>query len=374
MAPELRICYLTFDSLSEGVGQSQILPLIKGLADKNYKVTLITFEKNQDVDLLAQLSELNIKWISLPFGTHGIKGVPLRLLRMTKNIPKADIYHCRSDLPVAALALKGRRPFLWDVRSLWYEQKLIVDGRAPSGIVYKIARLLERFAAVNAAAVNVLASPLLSELENRNDCVLEVTSAIPTCVDLEKFSLNTSLPKVKKILLSGTLNNFYDMATTINVVRAFQKNGFRVEWARGRESNRTEKLDDFVEIIELEHSQMPTIISNASYGIAICRTDCPQVLKGVMPTKIAEFLAVGRPVIISQGMGDLDELISKSRTGLIVREDMKWNDLVYSAIELLEDKDISYRCRKLAEEHFSMSRAIKKYEVIYKKIHENSIR
>ena len=39
------ISYLTTDSLEEGVGSSQILPLVVKLAERGLKVNLLTFEK-----------------------------------------------------------------------------------------------------------------------------------------------------------------------------------------------------------------------------------------------------------------------------------------------------------------------------------------
>jgi len=115
---------------------------------------------------------------------------------------------------------------------------------------------------------------------------------------------------------------------------------------------------------------MPEEIKNASFGIAICRDDAGDVLKGVMPTKISEFLAVGRPVIISAGMGDLDHLIISSNTGIVVSQSSSREEFLRKVMELLGDPDLSNRCRTLAESHFSMGKAIKSYEEIYMKLHE----
>jgi glycosyltransferase involved in cell wall biosynthesis len=106
---------------------------------------------------------------------------------------------------------------------------------------------------------------------------------------------------------------------------------------------------------------MPSKIAECSLGLAICRTDCSEVLKGVMPTKVAEFLSVGRPVIVSQGMGDLDNLIRNSNTGIVITEEMSINEIVENTLNLLKDPELSTRCRELAENHFSMEEAVLKY-------------
>ena len=367
MSRSIRICYLTFDSLSEGVGQSQIVPLIKGLAELGFKVTVMSFEKKKNPQLSSELLSSNVTWLSFPFGRSGIRGIPSRIATMVINLPKADVYHCRSDLPVLAMAIRRKRPFLWDVRSLWYEQKVIVDKKAGSKWTTFVLRKLELFAAKNASAVNVLAEPLLEVLLKRNQVLPKIRTVVPTSVDLEKFKLESN-DSPRTILLSGTLNNFYDLETTKKIIREFHNQGFVVEWARGSESHTDDLGESFVRTSILVHNEMPEKIASSSLGIAICRTDCVDILKGVMPTKVAEFFAVGRPVIVSKGMGDLDRLITKWRTGIVIEDGMSEKEIVMKAKQLLLDEELSSRCRRLAEEHFSMNKGIRRYESSYSEI------
>jgi glycosyltransferase involved in cell wall biosynthesis len=113
---------------------------------------------------------------------------------------------------------------------------------------------------------------------------------------------------------------------------------------------------------------MPAQIALASVGVAICRDDVGISLNGVMPTKVAEFLAIGRPVIISRGMGDLDQFITTYRAGVLVDRRTSRRDLIAAIEELLGDPDTPRRCRKLAEEKFSMDKAIRGYLETYKVI------
>jgi glycosyltransferase involved in cell wall biosynthesis len=363
-----QVCYLTFDSLSEGVGQSQIVPLVMGLAKTGCRVKVISFEKRNNPELASELLDAGIDWISLPFGKPGIRGIPKRIFLMAINVPKADVYHCRSDLPVLVMALRRKRPFLWDVRSLWYEQKLIIDNKSKSSFIAFVLKKLECYAAKNASAVNVLAEPLLEVLEERNGVIPTIRTVIPTSVDLEKFKLQSSFQDQRMILLSGTLNNFYDIDTSIKILKEFYIQGFSIQWARGHESKRHILGESFIRTLVLSHKEMPKKIAASSFGIAICRTDCVDVLKGVMPTKVAEFLAMGRPVIVSRGMGDLDSLITQSRTGIVIKSGMSEKEIVSKSKELLLDTELSQRCRKLAESHFSMAQATLKYKVVYEEI------
>ena len=113
-------------------------------------------------------------------------------------------------------------------------------------------------------------------------------------------------------------------------------------------------------------SEMQSEIESASFGLALCKQDIGDSLKGVMPTKVAEFLSVGRPVIVSKGVGDLEELLLSTRTGIIIGEDMTL--AVKELLDLLNDSDTPIRCRALAEKHFSMVMAIDKYDLVFRKL------
>ena len=58
------VTYLSVDSIQEGVGSSQITPLILGLAEKGKAVCLITFEKIvPSKELVEMFSRAGVIWI-----------------------------------------------------------------------------------------------------------------------------------------------------------------------------------------------------------------------------------------------------------------------------------------------------------------------
>jgi hypothetical protein len=85
-----------------------------------------------------------------------------------------------------------------------------------------------------------------------------------------------------------------------------------------------------------------------------------------MPTKIAEFLSVGRPVVVSEGIGDLEDLLLSTNTGVILKDD--YSKAVSDLNLLLNDAETSVRCRNLAVSHFDMSTAIVKYDSMFTKM------
>ena len=120
------------------------------------------------------------------------------------------------------------------------------------------------------------------------------------------------------------------------------------------------------EIKILRQSEMLSEIQTSSFGIALCKLDIGESLTGVMPTKVAEFLAVGRPVVVSKGIGDLDELLISTKTGVVIDGDLDM--AIDDLLTLLDDGETPFRCRALAEHHFNMSKAIENYDLIFREM------
>ena len=209
----MKICYVTIDSLIEGVGRSQIVPHLELLAELGQEVVVVSLEKREDDDMLQRLQANNISWISLDFGNQGILEGVFRFFRLAKSLPNADVYHARSDVPALAMILKRRKPFLWDVRSLWVEQK---SDSQPKKKILKILKyfwiFIERLISSQASALNVLAHSLVPILEKRCKRLPQIKTVIPTTVNLEKFEFSPKIMNRRRILLSGTFNNFYDIS------------------------------------------------------------------------------------------------------------------------------------------------------------------
>ena len=63
------VTYITIDSLAEGVGSSQITPLLSRLSGEGLKISLISFEKIAPTNELVQyFQSLGVEWKSYPFG------------------------------------------------------------------------------------------------------------------------------------------------------------------------------------------------------------------------------------------------------------------------------------------------------------------
>jgi glycosyltransferase involved in cell wall biosynthesis len=89
------------------------------------------------------------------------------------------------------------------------------------------------------------------------------------------------------------------------------------------------------------------------------------------PTKFAEALACGMPVIINSGIGDTAEVIKKERVGVVI-EDFSENGYRKGIAELTrllqEGEVLRERCRDTARKYFLLEDGAGKYLQIYKDI------
>lgn len=368
------VVYVSHDALTEGIGMSQIRPLVKGLADKGWNVTLISMEKRQpSQEIRSELSQANVNWIPLSFGERGFIHGILRVLKLIRILPNADVYHCRGDLASLSVVSRFKRNYLWDVRGLWGEQKMVIGSAPDNALFRKIFIGIEKLVASRASAVTTLANALFPILEKRTGSLPTRRDVIPTCVDLELFKFQPKLPQRMTLLLSGVFNDYYDIDQMQKIIPMLSSAlNLKVIWCRGDESDRNDLGIGEIEIYSRKQNEMPLEIANASIGMAICKVSAGVSLAGVMPTKVAEFLSTGRPVIISPGMGDLDKIVSTHNVGVVVESALDENELVSQVKALLKDPEMPNRCRNVAEEYFNMRNAISKYEVLYRGIIEDN--
>lgn len=59
----MKILYLTYDGLSDPLGQSQVIPYIVGLSKRGHKIVVLSSEKKAPAELLATIGRTwkNIK-------------------------------------------------------------------------------------------------------------------------------------------------------------------------------------------------------------------------------------------------------------------------------------------------------------------------
>lgn len=104
-------------------------------------------------------------------------------------------------------------------------------------------------------------------------------------------------------------------------------------WARPVEAIRSEIGVRETYIFPSSQEGMSDLIPNYSFGIYVCKLDAGPSLSAAMPTKIGEFMARVRPIVVNKGLDDMDVFIEEFDAGVIL--DGTTGNLVEGAIKLL---------------------------------------
>ena len=362
------LVYVTIDSLSEGVGSSQISPLISLLSQASLKIKLISYEKlNPNVQLVDYFKSIGVDWDPQPFGSHGRIGGLGRVNNLRRAIPRARLIHARSDIPAVSAITSHQAPVLWDVRSLWADQKRVIQKSTFSSAAYPLYRGLESIAAINSFGMSTLTSAVIPILEQRHKKLPQLRTVVATAVNLERFKLNATMPAKLQVLFSGTFNDYYDLDLSRLFMQEIRKQiSVETHWARPTESHRSQLEVGESKVFPSTQIGMAELIPNYNFGVSVCKLDAGPSLAAAMPTKIGEFLACGRPVVVNKGLGDMDLFIKEFDAGVIL--DGSAGNLHESAtklVGLLLDPETPQRCRALAEKYFSMEKGANNYLNMY---------
>jgi glycosyltransferase involved in cell wall biosynthesis len=256
------------------------------------------------------------------------------------------------------------------MRSFWREQRMELGMLRPGGPEERIFRRVERSAAHQADAIITLAETAIPILAARHGpAIAQKCTVIPTCVDLDRFHVSALPAGPVRFLLSGTLNVYYDVPAMTHLVRRAQTRGEAALHVLSPDASHWEsELHDVrADVSSASPRDMPKHVAASTVGLSVCRPGLGVSLTAAMPTKIGEFLASGRPVVVSPGIGDLDALLSRYDCGVVLTSSSE-SDLDRSLDELdrlLTDPALASRCRQLAEEHFNLTRAVTSMVSIY---------
>jgi glycosyltransferase involved in cell wall biosynthesis len=366
------VTYLSFDSMAEGVGWSQVVPYVEGLARRGVHMTLHSFEKGGPEEVVARrLEAAGVVWHPHPFGVAGSAGGLARVAHGAALVARAELVHARSDM-AAASALVSRRPaWVWDVRAFWREQRIAAGQIRAGSRPDRALGAVETRAAVRSTGVVTLTRAAADELAVRHGPDLAAKSrVIPTCVELDRFPCSPLPPgEVVRFLLAGTLSPVYDVPTMLALVE-------RV--ARRRPAELTvlapdvTSWDDHLASAGVTpgragRAEMPARVASHHIGLSVLRPDLGVSSRAITPTKLGEFLASGRPVIVNSGLGDMDDLVAAYDCGVVLRA-LTEDGLETAADEvdrLLGDGGTAARCRKLAEDHFDLERGVDQLLELY---------
>jgi glycosyltransferase involved in cell wall biosynthesis len=401
-----RVLFISYNGMLEPLGQTQVLPYLRELAKRGVKFTLLSFEKSrafttegrrQCEELKRELREQGIDWHWLRY--HQRPSLPATVYDVLAGIRYAgrlvrqnriELVHGRSYIP-ATIALALKRKFgikmIFDVRGLMAEEYVDARHWPEGGLRYRVTKSAERRIFATTDGVVTLTEriwPIIKEWDGLKgrDVHHEV---IPCCVDLSLFRFNeeqraklrTELELNDRItfVYSGSLDGWYlteEMADFFASVVSKQSNAHLLWLTRGSHDRVRQLMsargigEDHFSVRAVTPKEIPAYLAAGDVGISFIKRCLSKLASS--PTKNAEYLACGLPIVINSGIGDSDALMNETEAAVLIEGfnesdfDFAWNMIR----KVVSDPNIKTKARGAAEKVFDLKAVgVERYARLY---------
>ena len=400
-----RVLYISYDGLTDPLGQAQVLPYLAGLSALGHRVTVLSCEKPQRMHTQGQrirglCAAAGIRWRPLnyhkrpPILSSALDAAALQrsAIALHRREP-FDLVHCRSYVPArAGLGLKRRFgvKFLFDMRGFWPDEK--VEGNNWNlanplyRLVYRYFKRLESRLLRGADHIISLTEAGMAQLLTRPELahVPAPITVIPCCVDFAHFPLAGAdskraarerlgiAPDDAVLAYLGSLGSWYmrDEMLDFFKVYAARRGAARFLFvtpdepqpiraaatARGIDSDR-------LIIVPATRDEVPELLAAADLGIFFIRPVFSKTASS--PTKMGEMLAVGLPIVTNAGVGDVAAQVADMRCGIAIE---RFDDTSYAAAldQLQSLAGTAQQRRERALRWFDVELGIERYDGVYR--------
>jgi glycosyltransferase involved in cell wall biosynthesis len=402
-----KILYISYDGMTDPLGQSQVIPYLAGLTKYGYQFTILSCDKPQKYKankayVQKLIDPFQIKWISIPY--HKKPPVfsaiydALKLQKKAAQIyrqEKYDMIHSRLGIPgLVALRLRQTQDvkLLNDIRGFWADER--VDGglwniKNPLfKLIYSFFKKKEKESLeksdYNICITEAGSKEILSWKNISNQPVpLEI---IPCSVDLELFDpekidllLKEKFKKElaiedKDFIISylGSIGGWYLTKEMMQFCKIVSNKISTAKFLFISPGNHRAIYTaaaacglaaDKIIIQQGKRHEVPVLLSFSNYSLFFIKPCYSK--KASSPTKHGEIMAMGIPVITNGGVGDVAEIVSKYNSGYVV------DDFLPSTFSAVIDKITAgnhfnkEEIRKGAKEYYALEKAITKYKKVY---------
>lgn len=403
----MRVLYLSYDGLTDGLGRSQVIPYLQGISRGGHKITVISFEKpgktTADKKAIQDILDADgIEWKPLDytpsppvFSTiYDILNLKSQCRKLHSQ-SKFDVVHCRSYITsMVGLHLKRKLglKFIFDMRAFYADER--VDGGLwpQSSFIY---RTVYNFFKKKEREFLSEADHTISLTYKGRDVIhgwKEITNqpipieVIPCCADLKHFKAENVDKDLKSklktrfgiqdnetvVMYLGSVGTWYMLPEMLAFFQELLKRKPDSKFFFVTLDNPEDILyksralgipDDRFIIAPAKREEVPTYLSLGSFSLFFIK---PLFSKtGSSPTKHGEMLGMGMPVICNGGVGDMDRIVEGSGTGLCINElsEKGYNSALDQLDDVLNSSPVA--CRDLAFKYYSLEEGVKRYLGVY---------
>ena len=407
----LYVCYF---GLREPLVQTQVLPYLRQLVSADLQVSLLTFEprlrqawSTQEIaEQRSALKSEGIGWKCLPY--HKRPSLPATLYDIARGTleiiqlmrrENVTVLHARNHVPalMSALAKMVKGGFLvFDIRGFMPEEYTDAGVWPRDGYLYRGVKRVERYLFTVSDAFVVLTEKARDILFPGNvdrDSLGRPLEVIPCCVDFQRFheAEKTSREVLRAevgvagrrvVIYVGSFGGWYmtdEMTEFLAVAHHQDPATFSIILTQSPHQMVGDRLrelgidaKDFL-VARVSPEEVPRYLRAADIAISFIKPCYSK--QSSSPTKIAEYLASGLPVVCNVGVGDLDKFIQENRVGVLLRE---FKPAAYlEALDQIEtlrrDEKFADHARQVARREFDLAGVGRtKYLRLYQRLLNNA--
>lgn len=400
------ILYLSYDGMTDPLGQSQVIPYLSGLSALGFSIQIISFEKplafekNKD-EIAATLTRSGIIWHPIVYSSRPpVLSTLYDIWKMRKKSRQLhhkyhfQIVHSRSYISaLIGLYLKRKMGvrFVFDMRGFWANER--VEGKIwnlRNPLYNRIFKYFKRkeiaflSEADHIISLTHAAVPELKKISGTNS--LHVT-VIPCCADLDHFNHNSyhsspiqqlkrkvGLNETDRVLsYLGSIGTWYMLDEMLLFFSIAKGQGVFTKFLFITKENADVinrkalqygiEVNDIV-VVSAERNEVPQLLMLSEANIFFIKPCFSK--RASSPTKMAEVLGMGIPVITNVGVGDVQQQLEESGCGLFVKSfDKPEMEFVIGQIPDFLTKVSKEQCRQVALRFFDLQKGIDLYSNVY---------
>ena len=391
MTIRARALYLCYFGLRQPLVQTQVLPYLRELVAGGIGISLLTFEpelkKRWNADSMAEwrqrLRDDGIEWHVLPY--HKRPSLPATFYDILAGARRAtaiarhekiDVFHGRSHVGAAIGALAKRRTgarLIFDVRGFLAEEYVDSGNWRAGGLLYRLTKAAERWL-YRASDGFVVLTERARETLFPEGAAGRPVEVIPCCVDRERFAAaaRSDRDSVREelgvagrtVFISvGVLGGYYLVRETAELLAAAREQDARVyalvltqtpPAAIVEELIRLGFSNDDYRVLQVAPEEVPYYLRAADITLSLIRPSYAR--RSMSPTKVAEYLSAGLPIIATAGIGDLDTHIEQAHVGVLLQslDRAAYAGAFRGIQELQRDPGLADRCRHEARVRYDL--------------------
>jgi colanic acid biosynthesis glycosyl transferase WcaI len=251
------------------------------------------------------------------------------------------------------LAWWKRVPFVFEVRDLWPESLAAVGAGSEGSLLHRTLGAIAGFLYRRADRIVVVAPAFKDHLMRYWKVPAAKISVVENGVETDLFRLDPAAMEVRKqlnledrflICYIGTMGNAHGLETLIAAAEELQSALPRAMFlliGEGAEKERIVQLAAARGLTNIQffgqqpRERIPAYVSAADVCLVILKKT--ELFKTVIPTKLLEYMACERPVIVAVD-GQARQIVEEAGAGVFVEPENS-QDLVKAVVDLAEDPE-----------------------------------